>query len=308
MSTPALTPNSGYVFNIQHYSVHDGPGIRTIVFLKGCPLECRWCSNPESQQYSPELAYNENNCIGTTECSWCKTACSFDAIHDGEAGKIAIDRKACQKCFKCVEACPSKALHTFGTVMTVPEVIKIVEADSIFYSRSGGGLTISGGEPLTQGDFTYALIKEAKRRRIDATIETCGHADWAQLERIAPYLKIILYDIKHMDNAKHQEYTGISNKLILENFIKLRETFPGLHILVRTPVVPGFNDTEEDITAIVNFIKDKPNVSYEILPYHRMGQQKYSYIGREYQLRDIKLSEEKTKSLQEIAKSLKGGK
>lgn len=308
MSTAVLAKSSGYVFNIQHYSVHDGPGIRTIVFLKGCPLKCRWCSNPESQQYTPELAYNENKCIGVQDCSWCKKACQYGAITDAENGKIRIDREGCQKCFQCVAVCPSKSLHTFGKVMTVADVLKIVEADGIFYSRSGGGLTLSGGEPLTHGDFTLELIKEAKRRRIDATIETCGHADWLQLERIAPYLKTILFDIKSMNDSKHQEYTGVSNSLILENLVKLREGFPQLHILVRTPVIPGFNDTEEDINAIIDFIQDMTNVSYEILPYHRMGQQKYGYLSREYHMEDVKVSDETIKSLKEIAKSRKGGK
>lgn len=308
MSQPALAKNSGYVFNIQHYSVHDGPGIRTIVFLKGCPLECRWCSNPESQQYNPELAYNENKCIGVQDCSWCSKACHHGAIHTGVSGKIAIDRTACVKCFQCVEACPSKALHTFGAVMTVADVLKVVEADGIFYSRSGGGLTISGGEPLTQGDFTFALIKEAKKRRIDATIETCGYAEWFQLERIAPMLKTILFDIKCMNDAKHQEFTGVSNARILENLVKLRNNFPQLHILVRTPIVPGFNDTAEDIHAILDFIEQMPNVSYEILPYHRMGQQKYGYLSRDYKMEDVKLSDETIKTLRDIVKLRKGGK
>lgn len=304
MSVSPMKKNSGIVFNIQRYSIHDGPGIRTNVFLKGCPLECRWCSNPESQLSKPELAYNDNKCIGTQDCSWCKKACQYGAIHDSDTGKVRIDRDACQQCFACVEVCPSKALHTFGKVMTVNEVLKTVEADNIFYARSGGGLTLSGGEPLSQGDFAFELIKEAKKRRIDATVETCGYVDWSQLERIAPYLKTILYDIKSMDDAKHKEYTGVSNKVILENFVKLRNQFPHLHILVRTPVVPGFNDSEADIAAIVDFLKDMPNVSLEILPYHRMGQQKYGYLGRDYKMADVKLSEEKTKVLREIANTV----
>ena len=307
MSTAVLSKNSGYVFNIQRYSVHDGPGIRTTVFLKGCPLDCRWCSNPESQDFAPELAYNDNKCIGIQDCSWCKQACKFDAIRDSENGKVTIDREACQKCFQCVAVCPSKALHTFGSVMTVADVLKTVEADSIFYARSGGGLTLSGGEPLAQGEFAYEIIKEAKKRRVDATIETCGFVDWSQLERVAPYLKIILFDLKSMNDDKHKEFTGVSNQLILENFVKLRNSFPNLHILVRTPVIPGFNDTDDDIAAIVNFIKDMPNVSYEILPYHRMGQQKYTYLSREYRLQDVKLSEERAVALKALAQSLKGG-
>ncbi len=298
----------GYVFNIQRYSVHDGPGIRIIVFLKGCLLSCKWCSNPESQDFSPELAYKEQKCITVAECGWCKKECPANAIEDASDGKIKINRERCIKCFKCVEACPAGALNSFGKEMTVKQVMDEVEADSIFYSRSGGGLTLSGGEPLMQGEFVHAVIAEAKKRRIDATIETCGHADWENLARIAPYLKIILFDIKHMNSEKHEQFTGVPNTLILENFKRLREEFPTLHILVRTPLIPEFNDTEEEITDIMDYIKDIPNVSYELLPYHRMGQQKYEYIDRKYLMADCKLDEEKSRKLQELAKTFKGGK
>ncbi len=292
---------TGCVFNIQQYSVHDGPGIRTTVFLKGCPLSCRWCCNPESMQSSPELAYNQSKCIGVEECSRCKTACSFGAIEEGEGGKITINREACQKCFSCEGMCPSTAMHTFGKQMSVPEVLEVVEEDSAFYSRSGGGLTISGGEPLMQADFAVALLKEAKRRRINTTIETCGYADWSKLKEVAQHLKTIIFDIKSMDAAKHKEFTGVSNDLILSNFINLREAFPHLDIWVRTPLIPGFNDSEEDIGQILGLIKGMPNIKYELLPYHPMGQSKYRFLGRDYPMGEQKLSDEKFKSLRDFA-------
>lgn len=291
----------GYVINIQHYSVHDGPGIRTLVFLKGCPLQCKWCSNPESQRNQAELAYKINKCIGTRECTKCLEACHSGAIKKSEDNKILIDRNLCEGCHSCVDSCPSKALSVFGKLMSVNEVLKIVEGDSIFYSRSGGGLTLSGGEPLQQASFTIELLKEAKKRRINTSMETCGYTDWHSLENACEFLDTILFDIKCINEDKHIEFTKVSNKIILSNFIKLCERFPSTPKLVRTPVIPGFNDSEEDILEILDFIKGRPNVNYELLTYHRLGQPKYEYIGREYPMGDVKLDEEKMKLFKDIA-------
>jgi len=299
-ATNQVNKKTGCVFNVQRYSVHDGPGIRTIIFLKGCPLSCRWCSNPESQYPEPELAFNRNKCIGTSECFRCRTFCAFDAISEAADGKISIDRQKCTKCFRCVMTCPSKAMHTFGKMMSAKEVLDSIESESLFYARSGGGITISGGEPLHQIDFVEEIFKEAKRRRIDVTMETCGFADWEKLQRAAGYMKSILFDIKSMDPVKHKEYTGVSNELILQNLQRLRETFPDLQIFVRTPLIPGFNDTVEDINAILAFIKDMPNLKYELLPYHRMGQQKYEYLDRPYGMTEERLQDETVKMLQSL--------
>ena len=287
----------GCVFNIQHYSVHDGPGIRTIVFLKGCPLRCEWCCNPESQRLSPDLAYNAGKCIGVDECYRCGEACTAQAIGLSPDRTITINRDICKHCFLCAEACPSKAMHVFGSDMTVQEVLKVVEADSAFYSRSGGGLTISGGEPLMQHEFTLALLREARRRHIDSTIETCGFADWSLLQEASGHLKFILFDIKSMDDEKHKKLTGVSNDLILTNFTKLREAFPELHIRVRVPLIPGFNDTEAEIEKILAFIRGMRNTSVELLPYHRIGQSKYMFLGLEYPMGGAVLSDEKAESL-----------
>lgn len=297
---------TGLVFNIQHYSVHDGPGIRTIVFVKGCPLRCQWCSNPESQQPQPQLGFNLNKCIGTEACFRCAEVCMYGAIKlsPEENARIFVDRKLCQECLQCTEVCPSKALDVFGRMKSVDEIIKEVEKDGVFYSRSGGGLTFSGGEPLMQADFVAAALKEARRRRIKTTIETCGYAEWPSMEKVCQYLSSIIMDIKCMDAKKHKEFTGASNKLVLENFEKLSEKFPDLPKLVRTPVIPGFNDTEEDIKSILNFIKGKPNVRYELLPYHRLGQPKYEYLGKEYILAGKELDNDKFKKLKELTNTL----
>lgn len=299
-------PPKGLIFNIQRYSVHDGPGIRTIVFLKGCPLACRWCSNPESQRCAPELALNATKCIGDADCGLCRQACPQEAVKPAADGKIEIDRLKCVSCFACVDACPAKALHIFGKTMTIDEVLRAAEADGVFYGRSGGGITLSGGEPLAQGAFTVALLKEARRRRMNTAMETCGMGDWAVLAEAAKYLNTILFDIKTMNADKHKEYTGVGNDTILANFARLCEEFPHLPKLVRTPVVPGFNDSEEDIAAISGFLADKANVDYELLAYHRMGQPKYRYLGRDYRLGDSKLDDDWFKSLKQIAKERLG--
>lgn len=295
--------NYGHVFNIQHYSVHDGPGIRTIVFLKGCPLRCQWCSNPESQLQHPELGYNPNKCIGLNKCLRCAEVCVYGAIKQDqdEKDKISIDRQLCKECLLCTETCPSKALEVFGKKMSVDEIIQAVEKDSAFYARSGGGLTFSGGEPLMQAEFITEVLKVARRRRINTTIETCGHANWSDFAKVCQHLNSLIMDIKCMDSEKHKVFTNVSNELILENFEKVCAEFPKLPILVRTPIVPGFNDTEEDIQAIVDFIDGRPNVRYELLPYHRLGQQKYNYLGKEYPLDDVRLDDETFNRLKKIA-------
>jgi len=297
--------NLGCVFNIQNYSVHDGPGIRTIIFLKGCPLKCRWCCNPESQNPNPELAYNSNKCIGITECFRCQEVCDVAAISEAADGKILIDRKKCTQCFRCVSVCPSKALHVFGQMMSAREILESLNEESIFYDRSGGGITVSGGEPFIQIDFLEELFKEAKHRHIDVTVETAGYTEWENFQRVSKYMKIILFDIKCMDPKKHKEFTGVSNELILQNFKQLRAEYPDLKILVRTPLIPGFNDTEEDIKAILEFIKNMFNVKYELLPYHRLGQQKYGYIGREYCMPDVKIDDKTVRKLRELVKEYK---
>lgn len=304
MTNKEILETTGTVFNIQNYSVHDGPGIRTVVFLKGCPLTCLWCSNPESQSPKPELAYNKNNCITLSQCQRCAEICPEGALTRGDDDKISVAWESCTHCLACVEACPAEALITYGKTRTVKEVIDQVEKDATFYARSGGGLTLGGGEPLAQRKFALALLKEAKRRYIKTAIETCGQVPKETLLEACQYINMVMLDIKCMDSVKHKKFTGMGNEVILENFKAMVEAFPKLHIRVRTPVVPGFNDTSEDIQAIVDFVKEYKQVEYEALPYHRLGTQKYTNTGREYPLGDISLDNDKFLKLLEISKQI----
>lgn len=293
--------DAGLVFNIQQFSVHDGPGIRTIVFFKGCPLRCQWCANPESQNQNTELSFNYNKCIGTTECALCIKACPREAIAESGDNSIKINRELCINCNICAGVCPAKALEIFGRFMTVNEVLKIVEEDSVFYSRSGGGITLSGGEPLMQADFAWQLLKEAKSRGINTAIETCGYANWDNAKKVFKYVNTVFYDIKCLDADKHKQFTSVSNKIILDNLEKLCREFPHIPVIVRTPVIPGFNDGAEDIIAIRDYIKNIPNISYELLAYHRFGESKYPYLGRDYLFKDAEpLSQERIKQLKAI--------
>ncbi|WP_022667374.1 (2S)-3-sulfopropanediol dehydratase activating enzyme [Desulfospira joergensenii] len=288
MTTLPDRQQKGIVFNIQKYSLHDGEGIRTIIFLKGCSLVCAWCSNPESQQLLPELGYNPAKCLTRDECSRCRDICPEKALSVGEDNKILVDHKACINCLACAEACPANALNIYGYEITVADAIARVEEDAVFYMRSGGGLTLSGGEPLYQGQFAVALLREARKRRINTNIETCGNVSWNVLDQASQYLNSIYYDIKVMDREKHKAATGFDNSLITENLVRLNAKYPQLPVTVRTPVIPGINDNEEEIGAIVDFIKDMPGVTHELLAYHRMGTPKYTYLGRSYPLKETK--------------------
>lgn len=295
--------NSGIVFNIQKYSVHDGPGIRTVVFLKGCPLHCRWCSNPESQKPQPQLVYNRNKCLTLEHCVRCLEVCTAGAIKSGEENRIQIDRETCTECLLCAKACPSLALNVYGESMTVEQVIGKVEEDSAFYSRSAGGLTIGGGEPMHQAEFAVAILKEAKRRRINTAMETCGFCSWEALETACGLLDTLLYDVKSMDPEKHRVFTGVSNELVLENLKRVREAFPNLPVWVRTPIVPGFNDDPEDIRHILEHIQGMPNTWFEALDYHRMGKPKYEYLGLDFPMGDQKLDEERIRRIRQMVRS-----
>ena len=260
----------GCVFNVQKYSVHDGPGIRTIVFLKGCPLRCKWCCNPESQLAKPQIAYNPEKCIGDV-------------------------------CQLCAKACPAKSISLYGEYQKPSYFINKVEEDAIFYSRSEGGLTLSGGEPTMQTEFAVELLRDAKNRGITTAIETCGVIPWDTCHEVYDYLDYIHFDIKHMNSEKHKEWTGHGNEVILETFRKMREAHPDVHCIARTPIVPGFNDTEEDIIAIRDFVKQFPNTEYEVLKYHRYGTTKYDFIGREYPMGTEELDGEWFKHLKELS-------
>jgi pyruvate formate lyase activating enzyme len=299
---------SGLVFNIQKYSIHDGPGIRTIVFFKGCPLACRWCSNPESQAFKVELAFNAGRCLGLDQCQRCLKACAPRAISERD-GKPDFDRALCADCARpCVEACPASGVITYGQSKTVEQALGVVEQDALFYSRSGGGLTLSGGEPLAQPQFALALLREARRRRIGTALETCGHVPWQTLAAASELLNFAMFDIKSLDAARHEEFTGHPPALALDNLKRLVRERPGLPVHVRTPVIPGFNDTDKDIESICAFIKDLPTVTYELLPYHRLGTQKYHFLGRQAPMGEVTLPAESFARLEALAKDRLGGK
>lgn len=295
----------GIIFNVQKFSVHDGAGIRTLVFFKGCPLRCRWCSNPESQLFTPERAFNPTRCLTAEVCGRCSKVCPTGAMSVVN-GLNFYDRSKCTGCGACVKACPTGAQSFYGYESTVEDIIKKVEEDDVFYSRSHGGITLSGGEALAQPEFALALLREAKRHRISTAIETCGCYPTEVLAEACKLLDLLIFDIKTLDEEKHKKFTGHDNKQILKNINYVFEHFPDQSILIRTPVIPGFNDTEEEIMAIRRMIPYRPNIKYEALTYHRMGQPKYGYLGRPYLLDGVTADEEFMKKLNQKLAEYKG--
>jgi pyruvate formate lyase activating enzyme len=271
---------TGTVFNIQRYSIHDGGGIRTLVFLKGCPLRCLWCCNPESQHGAPELGYIELRCVGAKDCGApCVVSCPADAVRLNESGKAVVDRNKCDICGKCAEACKKGALKIVGREMTVADVMAEVEKDRAFYRRSGGGVTLGGGEPLAQYRFTAELLKAAHEAYLHTALETCGHAPWPHLAVVLEHVDLLQFDIKYMDSVKHKELTGQSNDLILENLKKLQSVKDPRDVIVRIPVIPGCNDSDENIRATAEFAAGLGFNRIELIPYHRQGTSKYAQYG-----------------------------
>lgn len=267
----------GVIFNIQHYSIHDGPGIRTTVFLKGCPLRCRWCQNPESQDSKPVIFFNAEKCTG---CGMCREACPEAAIRIID-GKSATDRGLCKGMGKCAEICPNEARSLMGRYMSGAEVFEDVNSDAIFYQNSGGGITLSGGDPVGQPAFSIDILKRCRDAGIHTALETCGFAKWDILKSILEYTDLVLYDIKHMDPARHKQYTGASNKLILDNAKRIRLEFK-LPVLARLPIVPGYNDSPENMSTSAQFIASElgKEVQVHLLPYHRLGETKYEMMEK----------------------------
>jgi len=278
---------TGLVFDIQRFSVHDGPGIRTIVFFKSCPLRCLWCSNPESQRSEPELLYSISRCL---RCGQCVSVCPELALRLGDDG-VVIDEPRCTACGKCAAACPAQAMRIAGCTMRVEEVMAAVERDRIFYQHSGGGMTLSGGEPLSQPEFAVALLRAARERGIHSAVETAGWATPATLRTVLSEADLILYDIKHMDSAKHLASTGCPNERILQN-ARLASTL-GVEMVARTPVIPGFNDNADDLAAIAAFALELGASEMHLLPYHKYGVPKYAQLRRKYELRDRPVPGEK---------------
>ncbi len=280
---------TGTVLNIQHFCTHDGPGIRTTVFLKACSLRCKWCCNPESIHPKPELSYNPGKCIGEKECGFCLKECPETALYTVDSdGKVRVNWDLCTNCEKCVGPCPTQALNLFGKTMTVEQVLEEVETDSSFYSQSGGGITVSGGECLLQPDFTAALLAGAHERGINTAIETASNVPWRFMEQVLKHVDVMLHDHKLTDPERHKKWTGVDNARIKANFERAYQTFPNVTFIARTPLIPGVNDDEHHIRSVLALIRPYRNViDYELLPYHRFGETKYNFLGRVYELEDF---------------------
>ena len=286
------TVPKGTVFNVQRYTVHDGPGTRTQVFLKGCPLRCRWCDNPESWALKPEVGVFPQRCIDVEKCGYCREVCPVDeeAVFRVENHRVmAIDRNLCTGCLKCAEACPANALTVWGKQVTVADQIKEVCRDRAFFDETGGGVTLSGGEPFFQVAFTKALLKESKRQKLHTCVESAMPVSWKTIEETLPYIDFFITDIKQIDTKKHLEYTGVSNELILDNIRKLSTT--GIPMVVRVPVVPGHNDSEDNIRGTATFLRQECQnavIQLQLLPFHELGKMKYSSLGMTYPLETLK--------------------
>lgn len=288
----------GVLFNIQRYSLHDGPGIRTIPFFKGCPLTCRWCSNPESQRPQPELVYKKNDCI---RCGKCVDTCKQKALSHGNP--FFIDRERCIQCGDCTRVCPTQALEMKGKRMTVRDVIRELQKEENLFRRSGGGITLSGGEPLAQPEFARELLKACKEKGWHTAIETTGLTSKETIEEVFPWIDLALTDIKAINPAVHEENTGVNNSRILENLIRISFL---TKVIVRIPVIPGVNDNPDEIRSIAEFARLMSGVdTIHLLPYHTFGENKYSLLGRIYPMGDAQShSENKIEGLKKIVESM----
>jgi pyruvate formate lyase activating enzyme len=273
---------SGLVTNIQRYSTQDGPGIRTTVFLKGCPLDCWWCHNPEGRSGAPEVVVQETRCV---RCGECIKVCP--AEDTGSAGDAPLKPgPECTLCGACVEACPTGARQMTGGRNTVEEVLNEVLKDSIFYDDSGGGVTFSGGEPLMQAGFLNALLQACRSHGIRTAVDTCGYAPRESLMALAESVDLFLYDLKFLDEARHIEYTGVSNAIILSNLRELGAVHR--NIWLRIPLIPALNDTEDQLDAMARLAASIPGVrQVNLLPYHRTGVQKFKRLGQDYRLAHV---------------------
>lgn len=268
----------GRTINIQKYSIHDGPGIRTTVFLKGCPLRCWWCHNPESQSTKHEIMFFDERC---TSCGVCVKRCREKAIEIKEKYPI-IDENKCTLCGKCTDFCPNNAREYIGQDMSVQEVMEEIIKDEVFYDESNGGVTFSGGEPLLQADFLNEVLKRCKNRGIHTAVDTSGYASWDKFEKITDKVDLFLFDIKLMNNEKHIKYIGVENLLILDNLKKLSDK--GANIFIRMPIIAGINDDDEHVDEVIKFLSNLRILQINLLAYHKIGMDKYRRLKMHYRL------------------------
>ncbi len=278
---PSGTECRATVFEIERFALNDGPGIRTVVFFKGCPLRCLWCSNPESQRAQPELFYQPRRCLG---CQACVEACPRGAL--AHRGRVAIDRERCDACGRCTQACNTGALSMAGRELSVQEIFLEVRRDEAFYRNSGGGVTFSGGEPAAQPRALRELAELCHAAGLHTCIETCGDFPWEAVRETLPALDLFLFDIKLVDPGRHEELTGGGNARLLGNFRRLLEA--GKPVTVRFPLLPGINDGQPNLEALGDLLADAaPGIRLDILPYHRLGNAKYAGLDRQYGLEHL---------------------
>jgi pyruvate formate lyase activating enzyme len=272
----------GIVFNIQRFSIHDGPGVRTTVFLKGCNLSCFWCHNPEAALITPEIEFFPEKCIA---CGACVQTCQY-AAQELVANERVYRRDLCQQCLECVDECFSGALVTAGRQSTSQEVLAEIERDRGYYQHSGGGVTFSGGEPMLQKDFLKEMLVMSRASGFHRAVDTAGNVPWEWLEEVLPETDLFLYDIKAFDREIHQKATGVGNQRILENLVRLDGT--GKPIWIRIPVIPGVNDSLEEISQIAAYLAPLKSVQWvELLPFHTLGSEKYASLGKDYPARGL---------------------
>lgn len=295
MENKANRNQTGVIFNIQKFSVNDGPGIRTVVFLKGCPLHCAWCANPESQSTKVQILWDYKKCIG---CHHCLDVCPNKAIQM-EGSDVRICHPICDGCKKCVEECPGHALTYEGETKTVQEVLDVVKQDEVFYEESGGGITLSGGEMLAQPVFAKELLLAAKEDGLHTACETTGFAKKETFANVIENIDYILMDMKHWNKDKHKQYTGVDNDIILEN-MKYAISI-GKEVLPRTPVIPNFNDSLEDAKGLADALNEVGAKKVQLLPFHQFGENKYELLNKDYIFKDTPaLHKEDLKEYQDV--------